>query len=121
MTNKTQSSIKIYEQDLYLFYLLIGCHATIFEALFREQSHLLNVNHCVAINFLPRGYLEAGNKVGSLSLAESLVRLELGTFQKLFQKLFKRIFSNIMQWNRIFKMHLRILTGKKHPKFKLQH
>ena len=55
-------------------------------AIIEGQPHPPNVNHCV-LHFRPEGRQEPRNKVGSLSLAERLVGIELGTFQFLLQRL----------------------------------
>ena len=61
------------------FYLLFGCPTANFRPLLRGQPHSTNLNQCI-IQVSTQGSLEAYNKVGSRSLAEHLLRHELGTF-----------------------------------------
>ena len=51
-----------------------------FGPLSRRHPYSPNVNHCVS-TISPQRSLRGQNKIGSLSLVEHLVELELGTFQ----------------------------------------
>ena len=55
-------------------------------AIIEGQPHPPDVNHCV-LHFRPEGHQDPRNKVGSLSPAERLVGIELGTFPFLLQRL----------------------------------
>ena len=55
-------------------------------AIIEGQPHPPNVNRCV-LHFRPEGHWKPRNKVGSLSPAERLVGIELGTFRFLLQRL----------------------------------
>ena len=71
-------------QDFFIYYL--AAHGQPWDII-GGKPHSLDVNHAF-VKFWPEGHREARNDVGSLSPAERLVWLELGTFQLLAQ-LFK--------------------------------
>ena len=66
------------------FKLLFECPTANFGSLFRVQPHSPNVNHWV-LHFWPEGHRESCYELGSLSLAECLVGLELVSFQFLLR------------------------------------
>ena len=69
---------------VYFFKLLFGSPMANFESLSRGQPHSPDVNHWV-LHFRAEGPRESRNEVGSLSLAESQVGFESGSFQFLLR------------------------------------
>ena len=61
--------------------MLLGCPASNFGPLPREQPHYPNVNHWSGFLIWPKGHWEPCNEVGFHSLAEGLVVFEPESFQ----------------------------------------
>ena len=74
------------EGNHFLKKLLFGCPTANFGPLSSGQPHWLNVNHCI-LHFWPEGHWEPRSEVGSLSLAERLVRFWTGILPILIQRL----------------------------------
>ena len=62
------------------FLHLSGCLTANPGPLSKGHCHSPNVNHCIFVNFWPKGHWEPYNEPGSLSLAEHLVGFEPGAF-----------------------------------------
>ena len=71
-------------------------------AIIEGQPHPSNVNQCV-LHFRPEGRREPRNKVGSLSPAEHLLGIELGTCRFLLQRL-KPLGHSPQSLEKIFRM-----------------